>query len=274
MRYEDYYELTEKHGWRATDLDWDELKREQDQGLISEFDVQALQGTAVIEHGVPHYAEVWSLVDRLREHWELWQFTTLWTGEEHRHSYVLKKACDILGITAPIAADLEQVSRFPFAELQKKSCPTNCYTTVPGMLTYAIVQELATNKFYGLAAKKTKSPFLRRLHQLIGGDEMRHHVFYREALAELHGQAKDRAAFNESIIEAARHFRMPHLIYDVQTGFFEYGDWSIGMMGKLAMKAQLARCFSFDAGLLARLATFAGAEIERTGDRAPVTKSA
>src|SRR5688572_28791438 len=98
MRFKAYYELSEKHGWRTTDLDWAALRRDQDAGLISPFDVQAVQGTAVIDSGVPHYGEVWSIVTDLRRHWNLWQFTTLWTGEESRHAFALDKACDVLGI--------------------------------------------------------------------------------------------------------------------------------------------------------------------------------
>jgi hypothetical protein len=272
MRYEDYYELSERHNWKTTDLDWDTLKREQDAGKLDDFDRAALEGTAVIEHGVPHYGEVWTLVPELRNNWELWQFTTLWTGEEHRHSFALKKACDILGFTPKIQPDLDLVKTFPFARTQKASCPSNCYTTVPGMLTYTIIQELVTNKFYGLAAKKAGSPFLRRLFQLIGADEMRHHVFFREALGELAARTQERSTFNDRIFEAAMSFRMPHLVYDVQSNFFEDGGWSIGTLGKIAMKAQLARCFAFDAGLLARLMTAASSEIAKEGSRLPTPR--
>jgi hypothetical protein len=141
------------------------------------------------------------------------------------------------------------------------------------MLTYTVIQELATQKFYALAAKKTRSPFLRRLFQLIGADEMRHHVFYREALAELHGTSADRAAYAEDVFQAVRAFRMPHLVYDVQTEFFERGEWSIGTLGKVAFKAQLARCFAFDARLLARLfQEGSSSELERSGGRAPTPR--
>jgi hypothetical protein len=250
MRYDEYYELSERNGWRVTDLDWSALRADDAAGLISDTDRGALQGTAVIEHGVPHYAEVWSLVEGLRSHWELWQFTTLWTGEEHRHSYALKKACDQLALTAAIDDDLGAVATARFAELQKQSCVTDCYRTVPGMLTYAMIQELATHKFYALAAKRTASPFLRRLFSEIGADEMRHHVFYREALREGFEAATDRAGYLDRIVESTRAFKMPHLIYQLQVEFFEGGPWAIGA----EIKAQLARCFSFDVGLLMRLA--------------------
>jgi hypothetical protein len=195
----------------------------------------------------------------------------LWTGEEHRHSYALKKVCDALGITKQIETDLERVTQFKFAETQKASCPTDCYRTVPGMLAYTVIQELATNKFYSLAAKRAKSPFLRRLFQLIAGDEMRHHVFYREALRDLYATAEDKAAYSNEVFHAAKAFRMPHLIYDLQMEFFEHGDWSIGMLGKLAFKAQLAKCFSFDARLIHRLITQnVSQELERSSDRVPV----
>lgn len=276
MTFEEYYELSEKTGWRTTDLDWDALRRDQDAGLVSEFDHQALLGTAVIEHGVPHYGEVWTLVQDLRKHWELWQFTTLWTGEEHRHSYVLKKTCDALGITRRIEDDLKKVTEFRFAETQKASCPTDCYRTVPGMLAYTVIQELATNKFYTLAQKRAKSPFLKRLFQLIAGDEMRHHVFYRDMMHHLYqASGAQREEYSEQVFRAVRAFRMPHLVYALQMDFFEDGDWTIGTLGKIAFKAQLARCFSFDGHLLRRLITEkATNELERSGGRVPTPRLA
>lgn len=277
VRFEEYYELSEKTGWRTSDLDWDGLRRDQDSGLISEFDLQALLGTAVIEHGVPHYGEVWTLVEGLRHHWELWQFATLWTGEEHRHSYALKKTCDALGVTSRIEADLAQVTKFRFAEAQKAVCPSDCYRTVPGMLAYTVIQELATNKFYTIAQKRTKSPFMKRLFQLIGGDEMRHHVFYRDAMKEIYATtgAKDQEWYSDQVFKSASAFHMPHLVYGLQMDLFEHGDWSLGTLGKLAFKAQLARCFSFDTRLLKRLVTSgAHSEIERSGARNPLPRLA
>ena len=56
---------------------------------------------------------------------------------------------------------------------------------------------------------------------------------------------------------------------------FERGDWSIGTLGKLAFKAQLAKCFSFDARLIGRLLTQnVSNELERTGGRASVPRLA
>jgi len=251
MHYDEYYELSEKSGWRVTDLDWDELARDASTGVISEFDRKALLATAVIEHGVPHYADVWSRVRHLKDDWELWQFTTQWTGDEHRHSYALKKACATVGMTAEIEREAARVAAFPFADAQKASCEDDCYSTVPGMLTYAMIQELATNRFYTMAAKQATSPTLKRLLTEIGSDEMRHHVFFRDALKSRYEASADKAWYTDQVFRAAQAFKMPHLIYHLQEEFFEGGDWQIGW----EMKAQLARCFSFDHGLLGRLMT-------------------
>lgn len=250
MRYEEYYELTEKNSWKVSDLDWELLAEEDRNGLVTAADRAALVGTAVIEHGVPHYAEVWSLVEGLRKHWDLWQFVTLWTGEEHRHSFALKKACTVLGETVPLEADLDVVRDIAFAEKQKQSCPEDCLRTVPGMVTYATIQELATYKFYSTAAKRTASTVLRRLFTEIGADEMRHHVFYREALHEGYAQATDRAWYVDRVAEATGAFVMPHAIYQLQVAFFENGSWNLGP----EVVPQLARCFSFDQDLMRRLA--------------------
>jgi len=249
VTYEQYYELAERHGWRVTDLAWNRLEEEAAAGLVSDLDRAALHGTAVIEHGVPHYSEVWSLVDGLRENWDLWQFTTLWTAEEHRHSHVLKKACQVLGIADGIAADLATVEHFAFAEAQKRSCDDDCYRSVPGMLTYAIIQELATNRFYLMVAKRTASPFLKDLFTRVAGDEMRHHVFYRDALRAGFATSPDPGWYSDQVYRATRAFQMPHKIYQLQEAFFDGGDWAI----EQELYVQLARCFSFDPTLLGRL---------------------
>lgn len=249
MHYDEYYELSEKSGWRVTDLDWAQLERDAAAGEITSFDRKALIATATIEHGVPHYADVWNRVHQLHADWELWQFTTLWTGDEHRHSYALKKACEVLGMRDEIEGEAARVAAFPFADAQKASCADDCYSSVPGMLTYAMIQELATNRFYTVAAKQATSPTLKRLLTEIAGDEMRHHVFFRDALKERYAATTDRAWFIDQVFRAAQAFKMPHLIYHLQEEFFEGGDWQIG----IEMKVQLARCFSFDNELLARL---------------------
>jgi Fatty acid desaturase len=263
MHYEEYYELTEKTGWRITDFDWDQLVVDAKAGLLSDFDRAALLATAVIEHGVPHYGEVWTRVAGLTKDWELWQFTTLWTGEEHRHSYALKKACHILGIENQIEADLLAVATFPFAAEQKKSCPEDCYSSIPGMLTYAMIQELVTNKFYTYAAKQATSKTLKDLILAIAQDEMRHHVFFREALKERYETSTDKAWFSDQCFQASNAFKMPHVIYGLQHAFFEDGPWS----ALDEVMPQLARAFSFDMQLLMRLAQVAssrGAQVVPT----------
>lgn len=272
MRYDEYFELSEKHSWRTTDLDWRELTQDAAAGRVTEFDKRALAGTAVIESGVPHYGEVWSMVEGLHKEWDLWQFTSLWTGEESRHSFALRKACDVLALDEH-HHDLTAVSEFAFARTQKASCSTDCYRTVPGMLAYTVIQELATNKFYAMAQKRTKSPFLKNLFGLIAGDELRHYVFYRDVMKELHTSSTDQAWYCDRVFEATRAFKMPHLHYNLQVPFFEMGDWSIGAAGKLAFKAQLMRCFSFDAGLLARmLAAKADAQINAKRTAGPTAQ--
>jgi hypothetical protein len=264
MRFNEYFELSEKHAWKTRDLDWDALRREQDAGLVDDFDRQALLGTAVIESGVPHYGDVWGLVHDLRAHWDLWQFTLLWTGEEHRHGFALEKAATVLGLEQQIASDLERVRAFPFAESQKAVCQSGCYRTVPGMLTYTVIQELITNRFYTYAAKHTRSPFMRELFSLIGGDEMRHHVFFRDALRELHATTSDAEAYGEQVYQAVRSFKMPHRIYGLQVEFFDGGPWAAATD---ATRMQLARCFDFDMRIVGRLARDLAEKAARKAER-------
>src|SRR5438270_12824044 len=89
------------------------------------------------------------------------------------------------------------------------------------MLAYTVMQELVTWKFYSCAAKASKSRLVRAAFSRIGEDEMRHHVWYRDALAARFERSTDRAWFSGQIEEAVRHFKMPHNIFHLQERFFD-----------------------------------------------------
>src|SRR5882672_12472000 len=145
--YLDYFELTERKGWRLHDLPWDEI----DFDKVTDRDRAAVVATSVIESGVPHYTKLWDMVDGFRRDWELAQFVTLWAGEEERHNVALNKLARALG--APPDAEYARVAEHDFPRAQKASCPMRCYETIPGMLTYTVLQELVTWKFYSCSAK-------------------------------------------------------------------------------------------------------------------------
>ena len=246
--YLDYFDLTERKGWRLTDLPWDTPDLE----AVSKQDRAAVVATSVIESGVPHYTKLWDLVEGFSRDWELAQFVTLWAGEEERHNVALHRLAQVLG--ASPTEEYRRVAEFDFPNAQKAECPTRCYSTIPGMLTYTVLQELVTWKFYSCSAKATKSRLVRETFRRIGEDEMRHHVWYRDALRARWARAEDRAWFNQKILEAVAHFRMPHGIFGLQTKFFDEESDVIGTLGLLDIKMKVARAFSFDPGLVARMA--------------------
>jgi rubrerythrin len=245
--YLDYFELTERKGWRLQDLPWDTPDLER----VSDADRAAVVATSVIESGVPHYTKLWDMVDGFRSDWELAQFVTLWAGEEERHNVALNKLTRILG--ANPEAEYARVATHDFPRAQKASCPTRCYETIPGMLTYTVLQELVTWKFYSCAAKATKSRLVRETFRRIGEDEMRHHVWYRDALRARYESASDREWFASKIEDAVRHFSMPHSIFHLQEKFFDVDSDVVGKLGQLDIKMKAARALSFDKSLLARL---------------------
>jgi acyl-[acyl-carrier-protein] desaturase len=256
--FEKYFEMSEQSGWRTTDLDWKRI----DFNNISEFDKQLILAVSIIEHGVPYYTEAWSRVAGISEEWELWQFVTLWASEEHRHSFSLKKLADILDITGDAryydkAAKGEfyynQVAESDFARLHKEHCPTDCYSTLGGMITYAAIQELATAKFYQAAVKRTKSRFIKELLSLIAKDELKHYSYYSQAVKRYFEKSKNQQQYLDEVYHAVINFSMPHLIYPVKFGFFENEDVMSGF-DYLEIKLRVAKFLSFNKGLVKRLA--------------------
>ena len=249
--YLDYFDLTERKGWRLQDLPWDEPELDR----VTDADRAAAVATSVIESGVPHYTKLWEMVDGFFQDWELAQFVTLWAGEEERHNVALQKLVKILGRAEETRAEYERVAAFDFPRAQKAECPSRCYSNIPGMLTYTVLQELVTWKFYSSAAKQTKSKLVRETFAKIGADEMRHHVWYREALKARWEKSADRAWFSDQIVDAVRHFHMPHSIFHLQEKFFDVDSRVVGTLGYLEVKMKAARALSFDKSVLTRLAT-------------------
>ncbi|MFN8673429.1 MAG: acyl-ACP desaturase [Candidatus Sericytochromatia bacterium] len=252
--FEKYYEMSEKTGWRTTDLNWDKI----DKNNISDIDKQAILATAVIEHGVPHYTETWSMVKGIEKEWELWQFVTLWAGEEHRHSYALKKLADTLDITGKEEYYLEpakgkhyyeQISNTPFAKLHKEHCKTDCYSSIAGMLTYTAIQELVTAKYYQSVCKQTNSKFIKELLTLIAKDELKHHAFYANAIKRYYEKSDNKEIYLKNIYDAVVSFEMPHTIYDKNFNFFD----KYNMLGKLDLvdiKFRVGKFLSFSPQLI------------------------
>ncbi len=248
--FDKYFELTEKVGWRLTDLDWDHIDFEN----ISELDRRIIVETSVIEHGVPHYVDLWLKVDGIRDRWDLWQFVIYWAGEEHRHSQALNKLAAIL--KESIQPTYEAVAKSDFSRLQKESCPSRCYETLAGNLTYTTIQELVTWQFYFNFARQSRSSFVKQLIGLIAKDELRHHVYYAQEL-RAHWESTPKAGRDEvrhQIVEAVSHFDMPHGIYPFDFPFFDGADAGVfGAADWASLKLKLAKVFAFDARLLWQL---------------------
>ena len=245
--YLDYFDLTERKGWRLQDLPWEDPELDK----VSPADRAAVIATSVIESGVPHYTKLWDLVEGFRGDWELAQFVTLWAGEEERHNVALHRLTRMLN--AEPNDEYRRVAENDFPRAQKQSCPSNCYSTIPGMLTYTVLQELVTWKFYLSAAKQTRSKLVRETFRRIGEDEMRHHVWYRDALRSRWESSPNREWYASQIEEAARHFKMPHNIFHLQEQFFDVDSNCVGRLGVMDIKLKAARALSFDKALIGRL---------------------
>ena len=267
--FEKYYEMSENTGWRINDLNWKKIDIEN----ISVFDKQVILATSVIEHGVPHYTDTWTKVRGIENEWELWQFVTLWAGEEHRHSFGLKKLADILDIQGDAKYYNQStkgedyykiISEIPFAHKHKKHCSTDCYSTIGGMLTYTAIQELVTAKYYQNAIKKTKSRFLKDLLGLIAKDEFKHHAFYGHAIKRYYEKSLDKDQYIDDVYNATINFSMPHLIYDVGFDFFDKED-IISNFDVIEMKLRMAKLFSFSKRLIKNLAVSNKAQASELG---------
>ncbi|MCM4159138.1 acyl-ACP desaturase [Antarcticibacterium flavum] len=193
--------------WQPTDLlpnfqkenYMDELEqiREEAKELGYDFWV-VLVADMVTEEALPTY-ESWLMdmkgVDQHgRDGWSKW--IRHWTGEENRHGDTLNKYLYLSGRVN--MREIEKTTQYLINDGFDIGTGRDPYKN----FVYTSFQELATNishKRVGQLAKKKGNKMLAKMCSIIAGDEMRHHLAYREFVKIIfeHDPSEMMLAFND-----------------------------------------------------------------------------
>ncbi|PCE62924.1 acyl-ACP desaturase [Sediminicola luteus] len=154
--------------------------REESKELGYDFWVTMVADT-ITEEALPTY-ESWLMnldgVDQRPEAGNAWaKWVRHWTAEENRHGDVLNKYLYLSGRVN--MREVEVTTQYLIADGFDIGTDHDPYRN----FVYTSFQELATNishKRVGLLAKKQGNKMLAKMCSLIAGDEMRHHLAYRE----------------------------------------------------------------------------------------------
>jgi acyl-[acyl-carrier-protein] desaturase len=138
-----------------------------------------LVGDTITEEALPTY-ESWLMdVEGVDQHanngWAKW--VKQWSSEENRHGDVLNKYLYLAGRVN--MKEIEKTTQHLIADGFDAGTDRDPYKN----FVYTSFQELATNishKRVGQLAKKSGSKMLSKMCNVIAGDEMRHHLAYRE----------------------------------------------------------------------------------------------
>lgn len=160
----------------------------------------ALFVNLLTEDNLPHY--FWT-IDRtfggdVDDVWGEW--TRRWTAEEGRHSIVIRDYLTVTRAIDPIALE-----RGRMVQVAKGQVPM--FDSVAEGLAYVALQELATRVSHANTGRMIDDDIGRKIMARVSGDEMLHHVFYRDlmgALLEL-----DVSTAVVAIDENVRGFAMP-----------------------------------------------------------------
>ncbi len=162
--------------------------REESKELGYDFWVTLVADT-ITEEALPTY-ESWLMdVEGIDQHsgkdngWSKW--VRAWTAEENRHGDVLNKYLYLSGRVN--MREIEITTQHLIADGFDIGTDRDPYKN----FVYTTFQELATNishKRVGQMAKKKGNVLLGKMCNIIAGDEMRHHIAYREFVNTIFGQ--------------------------------------------------------------------------------------
>jgi len=169
-------------------LDAIEQLREESKELGYDFWVTMVADT-ITEEALPTY-ESWLMdVEGVNQHdgkkngWSKW--VRAWTAEENRHGDVLNKYLYLSGRVN--MREVEITTQHLIADGFDIGTDRDPYKN----FVYTSFQELATNishKRVGQMAKKKGNALLGKMCTIIAGDEMRHHLAYREFVKNIFGE--------------------------------------------------------------------------------------
>ena len=162
--------------------------REESKELGYDFWVTMVADT-ITEEALPTY-ESWLMdVEGINQHteepsgWSKW--VRAWTAEENRHGDVLNKFLYLSGRVN--MREVEISTQYLLNDGFDIGTDRDPYKN----FVYTSFQELATNishKRVGQMAKKKGNILLSKMCSIIAGDEMRHHLAYREFVKTIFGQ--------------------------------------------------------------------------------------
>lgn len=162
--------------------------REESKELGYDFWV-TLVGDTITEEALPTY-ESWLMdVEGIDQHdgkengWSKW--VRAWTAEENRHGDVLNKYLYLSGRVN--MREVEMTTQHLIADGFDIGTDRDPYKN----FVYTTFQELATNishKRVGKLAKQKGNGLLGKMCSIIAGDEMRHHLAYREFVKTIFGE--------------------------------------------------------------------------------------
>lgn len=162
--------------------------REESKELGYDFWVTMVADT-ITEEALPTY-ESWLMdVEGINQHdgkangWSKW--VRAWTGEENRHGDVLNKYLYLSGRVN--MREVEITTQHLISDGFDIGTDRDPYKN----FVYTSFQELATNishKRVGQMAKKKGNALLGKMCTIIAGDEMRHHLAYREFVKTIFGE--------------------------------------------------------------------------------------
>ena len=165
-----------------------EQLREESKELGYDFWVTMVADT-ITEEALPTY-ESWLMdVEGVNQHdgkkngWSKW--VRAWTAEENRHGDVLNKYLYLSGRVN--MREVEITTQHLIADGFDIGTDRDPYKN----FVYTSFQELATNishKRVGQMAKKKGNVLLGKMCTIIAGDEMRHHLAYREFVKNIFGE--------------------------------------------------------------------------------------